>query len=104
VIAGDSDTDEDDVYDEWKNILLRESIALSSIIRVKNIKASTFFPKARLTEIGHYIKAFKDLEVIFVNTTLTVVQRRNLEMYHIILLERLIISSMRIMIELEHII
>jgi hypothetical protein len=81
VIAGESDTDEEDVYDEWRNILLRESIALSSIIRMKIIKSSTFFPKARLSELGSYIKAHPDLEVVFINTSLTVIQKRNLEMY-----------------------
>ena len=81
-MAGDSDTDEEDVYDEWKNVLLRESLALSSIVRVKVIKSSTFFPKARLLELGNFLKANKNVEIIFINTNLTVIQKRNLEMYY----------------------
>jgi hypothetical protein len=74
------DAEEEDVYDEWKNILLRETLALSSLVRVKVIKSSTFFPKSRLVEIGEYLKQHKDVEVLFINTSLTVIQKRNLEM------------------------
>lgn len=79
VLAGGSDSeDENQLYDEWKNILLRESLALSSLIKVKNIKASTFFTKGRLNELGQFLQKNK-VDIIFVNSTLSFVQKRNLE-------------------------
>ncbi len=78
VYAGGSETEEDDLYDEWKNLLLRESLAFSSLVKVKRTKASTFFTKGRLNELGQFIKSQK-LDVIFINTSLSFVQKRNLE-------------------------
>jgi 50S ribosomal subunit-associated GTPase HflX len=78
VYGGGSETEEDDLYDEWKNLLLRESLAFSSLVKVKRTKASTFFTKGRLHELGEFIKSQK-LDVIFINTSLSYVQKRNLE-------------------------
>ncbi len=66
--------------DQWKNLNIREDIALSSICSVNNIKASTFFSKGRLSEIGNYLRN-TEVDVVYVNTSLSVIQRRNLEMY-----------------------
>jgi small GTP-binding protein len=80
ILGGGSESESEDIYDEWKNILLRESLANSSLVKVKNIKASTFFTKGRLNEICQYLQHSK-ADVIFVNTTLSFVQKRNLEIY-----------------------
>jgi len=42
MIGDFSDAEEVELYDEWKNIILRESLALSSMIKIRKIKASTF--------------------------------------------------------------
>lgn len=60
-----------DMYDEWKNILIRESVAKSSLIRVRKIHSSTFFTKGKLNELGFFLKENKDVNVVFVNSTLT---------------------------------
>lgn len=78
LLAGGSDSDEDNIFDQWKNILLRETLATSSIINVRTIKASTFFSKGRLAQLGTFIKNSK-ADVVFINTTLSIVQKRNLE-------------------------
>jgi predicted RNA-binding protein YlxR (DUF448 family) len=67
----DLDNKEADMYDEWKNILIRESMAKSSLIRVRKIHSSTFFTKGKLNELGYFVKDNKDINVIFVNATLT---------------------------------
>lgn len=79
IIASASDDESEDINDEWKNLNVREELALSSICSVSNIKASTFFSKGRLSEIGNYLRK-TDVDVVFVNTSLSVIQRRNLEM------------------------
>lgn len=85
-MAGGSDSsDSDGLYNEWKNKLLRESIALSSLIRIRDIKSSTFFTKGRLTILGEHIKE-NQADCIFVNYPLSVIQKRNLEMYIIMFL------------------
>ena len=63
--------EEADLYDEWKNELLRESIAKSSLIKVRQIHSSTFFTKGKLNELGHFLKENKSINVVFVNSTLT---------------------------------
>ena len=39
----DVDDDTGDLYDEWKNELIRESMAKSSLIKIRKIHSSTFF-------------------------------------------------------------
>lgn len=63
-----------DLYDEWKNELLRESVAKSSLIRVRKIHSSTFFTKGKLNDLGYYLKENKDVNVVYVNSTLTALQ------------------------------
>lgn len=75
----DIDSKESDMYDEWKNILLRESMAKSSLIRVRKVHSSTFFTKGKLNELGYFLKDNKDINVVFVNSTLTSLQQKKLE-------------------------
>jgi 50S ribosomal subunit-associated GTPase HflX len=46
-------------------------MAKSSLIRVRKIHSSTFFTKGKLNELGYFVKDNKDINVIFVNATLT---------------------------------
>jgi 50S ribosomal subunit-associated GTPase HflX len=68
-----------DLYDEWKNELLRESVAKSSLIRVRRVHSSTFFTKGKLNDLGYHLKDNPDINVVFVNTTLTAMQQKKLE-------------------------
>lgn len=65
-----------DLYDEWKNELLRESVAKSSLIRVRKVHSSTYFTKGKLNDIGYFLKEKenKDVNVVYVNATLTALQ------------------------------
>ncbi len=56
--------------DEWKNALLRESFAKSSLLKLRNISGSTYFSKGKLHELGEFIQN-TDVEVVFVNAVLT---------------------------------
>jgi len=44
----DSDSDDGDMYHEWKNKIMRASLAKSSLMKVRNTKASTFFTKGKV--------------------------------------------------------
>ena len=57
--------------DEWKNVELRDSFARSSLVKVRKIHSSTFFTKGKLNELGFFLKEQKDVNVVFINTTLT---------------------------------
>lgn len=60
-----------DIYDEWKNELLRESVAKSSLIKLRKIHSGTYFPKGKLNELGYFIKENPAVNVVFINSTLT---------------------------------
>lgn len=67
----DMDGGENDMYDEWKNILLRESVAKSSLIKVRKVHSSTYFTKGKLNELGYFLKDNSEINVVFINATLT---------------------------------
>ena len=75
----DLDNHQADMYDEWKNVLLRESVAKSSLIRVRKVHSSTYFTKGKLNELGYFLKDNSDINVVFVNATLTSLQQKKLE-------------------------
>lgn len=79
IVASNSDDEDVDQFDEWRNSSIRESLAFSSLCNMNNIKASTFFSKGRLSEIGNYLR-HSNPDILYVNTSLSVIQRRNLEM------------------------
>lgn len=68
-----------DMYDEWKNELLRESVAKSSLIKVRKIHSSTYFTKGKLNEMGYFLKENKRINVVFVNAQLSSLQQKKLE-------------------------
>jgi 50S ribosomal subunit-associated GTPase HflX len=67
------------MYDEWKNELLRESVAKSSLIKVRRIHSSTYFTKGKLNDLGYFLKDNEDINVVFINSTLTALQQKKLE-------------------------
>jgi len=50
----ESSEDEDDLFDEWRNHLLRESIAKSSLVKVRQTSNSTFFTKGKVKKIFQF--------------------------------------------------
>jgi hypothetical protein len=42
--------------DEWTNVILRESVAKSSLIRCRGVSSTNFFTKGKLNELGLFIK------------------------------------------------
>ena len=73
------DNEEYDMYDEWKNELLRESVAKSSLIKVRRIHSSTYFTKGKLNDLGYFLKDNEEINVVFINSTLTALQQKKLE-------------------------
>jgi 50S ribosomal subunit-associated GTPase HflX len=73
------DNEDYDMYDEWKNELLRESVAKSSLIKVRRIHSSTYFTKGKLNDLGYFLKDNEDINVVFINSTLTALQQKKLE-------------------------
>lgn len=67
----DEANDENDLQDEWKNELLRESVAKSSLIKVRKIHSGTFFTKGKMNDLGYFIKENKSVNVVFINSQLT---------------------------------
>lgn len=65
--------------DEWRNILLRESMAKSSLVKIRQIHSGTYFTKGKLNELGYYIKDNPAINVVYVNTQLTSLQQKKLE-------------------------
>jgi len=49
----ESSDDEEDLFDEWKNILVRESLAKSSLIKVRHTSKQAFFTKGKVMKFGN---------------------------------------------------
>ncbi|EGR31247.1 hypothetical protein IMG5_115070 [Ichthyophthirius multifiliis] len=79
IVDLESESDEDaDLQHEWQNRLLRESIAKSSLMKVKRIIGKTYFTKGKLLDLGLYIKD-KNIDCVFINSEITTTQQKNLE-------------------------
>ena len=59
----------------WRN----ESLASSCIIKCRKVSSTTFFTKGILNEIGYAIRDNPELNVVYVNATLTSMQLKKLE-------------------------
>lgn len=59
------------MQDEWKNVLLRESLAKSSLIKIRKVQSSTYFTKGKLNDLGFFLKKNPEIDIVFVNTVLT---------------------------------
>lgn len=81
MIEVDNDKEEMELDEsEWKNMILRHSLAVSSIIKVNETKASTYLNKYVMSRLTSYLEENK-INVVFVNSTLTFTQKRNMEKY-----------------------
>jgi hypothetical protein len=61
--------------EEWKD----DSLAGRSLVKCRKVSGTTFFTKGKLAEFGWYIKDHPEINVVFVNTTLTTMQQKKLE-------------------------
>ncbi|CAE8734683.1 unnamed protein product, partial [Polarella glacialis] len=77
------DAESDDEYDiqeaAWKNGKVKQQWAETCILKVRHIDPNTFFGKGKIKELALYF-AENPCDFVFVNTTLTPSQSRNLEM------------------------
>lgn len=78
LLADISSESDDDLAHEWRNKILRNSIAKSSLVKVPRIHSSTFFTKGKVQSLGDFIRE-NGVNAIFVNHELTPLQTRNLE-------------------------
>ena len=67
-----------DEEDEWTSQTLRESIAVTSIIRVRDERCPTLFGSGQVKDLGVYIAKIRP-SVVFVNHILTTLQQKRLE-------------------------
>ncbi|CAD8101602.1 unnamed protein product [Paramecium primaurelia] len=74
----DFQINEDDLGHEWRNKIIRNSIAKSSLVKVPRIHSTTFFTKGKLAMLGQHIQS-KRINAVFINHELTPLQTRNLE-------------------------
>lgn len=74
----DEESDEEEIGDEWTNAELRQSIALSNMIRIRKPSANHFFGSGKVLEIASFISE-KYVSTLFINTILTASQQRNIE-------------------------
>ena len=55
---------------DWRD----DTLAGSCIIKVRTTSGTTYFSKGLLNEIGEYIKSKEEINVVYVNETLTSMQ------------------------------
>ena len=77
--AEEEDKDED--YQEESFNYQNMEVSKKSLIKVKKVHQTTYFQKGKLNEIGNSIKKNLDIEVVFINTSLSQVQRKKLERF-----------------------
>ncbi|CAD8197310.1 unnamed protein product [Paramecium pentaurelia] len=74
----DFQQNENDLSHEWKDLIIRNSIAKSSLVKLPSIHSTTFFSKSKITMLGQHIQQ-KQINAVFINHELTQLQTRNLE-------------------------
>ena len=65
-----SDSDDPDLENEWRNQLIRTSIAKSSLMKVRKTVGRHFLTKGKIWLIGEYIKKH-NIDSVFINAELT---------------------------------
>ena len=60
---------------DWRD----DTLAAASVIKIRKISGTTYFSKGLLHELGDFIKDKEDVNVVYVNTTLTSMQQKKLE-------------------------
>ena len=61
--------------EDWRS----EDLAAASIVKCRKVSSTTFFTKGLLNELGYSIKDKPEVNVIFINSTLTSMQLKKLE-------------------------
>ena len=56
-----------------------DTLSGSCIIKVRKTSGTTYFTKGLLNELGEYIKEQEDINVVYINDTLTSMQQKKLE-------------------------
>ena len=52
---------------DWRD----DTLAAASVIKIRKISGTTYFSKGLLHELGDFIKDKEEINVVYVNTTLT---------------------------------
>lgn len=75
----DIDTTESDgdLFDQWRNKLVRESLANKSLIRTRHITSKLFFTRGKAESIANFVRN-NDIDCVFINNELSPVQIKNL--------------------------
>ena len=60
---------------DWRD----DTLAAASVIKLRKISGTTYFSKGLLHELGDFIKDKEEINVVYVNTTLTSMQQKKLE-------------------------
>lgn len=71
---------EGDLYKEWRDKILRESLANSSLIKTKRVTKKTYFTKGKLHFLAEYLRR-NQLDCLYVNAELKPTQVKNLRKY-----------------------
>ena len=74
----DLNEEEDNLYDEWKNKITRNSFAKSSLIKVRHVSSGSFFTRGKLNDIGRFVKN-QNVSVVYINTMLSAIQQKKLQ-------------------------
>ena len=89
----ESSESDDDLYNEWKNKIIRKSIAKSSMMKVKKIQGTHYFTKGKVQFLGEFMLQ-NNINALFINHELSPLQNRNLERYVLLMMikERCFVS------------
>lgn len=71
---------EGDLYREWRDKILRESLANASLVKIKHITKKIYFTKGKLHYIADYLKLI-DFDCLFINAELKPTQMKNLKKF-----------------------
>ncbi len=71
---------EGDLYREWRDKIVRESLANSSLLKVRHITKKVFFTKGKLHYITDYLKQ-TNFDCLFINAELKPTQIKNLKKF-----------------------
>lgn len=74
----EEEEEENGTKDEWEDEELRESIAVGSLMRVRSANSPTFLGKGQLASVHSHLHS-SHIPLVFVNSSLSPLQLRNLE-------------------------
>lgn len=83
---------EGDLYREWQDKILRESLANSSLVKIKHATKKIYFTKGKLQYITDFLKK-TDFDCLFINAELKPTQMKNLKKFIEAQINNLSVSS-----------